>query len=48
MESGGFEQTGVTAGVWRAIDASANRAGEALRVLEDVVRFVLDDAMDVQ
>lgn len=44
MESGGFEQTGVTAGVWRAIDASANRAGEALRVLEDVVRFVLDDA----
>lgn len=31
------------AGIWRAIDASANRAGEALRVLEDVVRFVLDD-----
>lgn len=30
-------------GIWRAIDASANRAGEALRVLEDVVRFVLDD-----
>lgn len=30
-------------GVWRALDASANRAGEALRVLEDVVRFVLDD-----
>jgi len=43
MESGGFEQNGVTSGVWRAIDASANRAGEALRVLEDVVRFVLDD-----
>jgi len=33
-----------TAGVWRAIDASANRAGEALRVVEDVVRFVLNDA----
>ncbi|MGI9176931.1 MAG: thiamine phosphate synthase [Pirellulales bacterium] len=31
------------AGVWRAIDASANRAGEALRVLEDVLRFGLDD-----
>jgi thiamine-phosphate pyrophosphorylase len=32
------------AGLWRALDASANRAAEALRVLEDVVRFVLDDA----
>ena len=31
------------AGVWRALDASANRAAEALRVIEDVVRFVLDD-----
>jgi thiamine-phosphate pyrophosphorylase len=31
------------AGIWRSIDASANRAGEALRVLEDVVRFALDD-----
>jgi thiamine-phosphate pyrophosphorylase len=31
------------AGVWRAIDASANRAGEALRVLEDVARFALGD-----
>jgi thiamine-phosphate pyrophosphorylase len=31
------------AGLWRAIDASANRAAEALRVLEDVARFVLDD-----
>lgn len=30
-------------GVWRALDASANRAAEALRVLEDVFRFVLDD-----
>jgi len=30
-------------GVWRAIDASANRAAEALRVVEDAVRFALDD-----
>ncbi|MFM7185017.1 MAG: thiamine phosphate synthase [Planctomycetota bacterium] len=29
-------------GVWRALDASANRAGEALRVLEDAIRFGLD------
>ena len=29
---------------WRALDASANRAAEALRVIEDVLRFVLDDA----
>jgi thiamine-phosphate pyrophosphorylase len=28
----------------RIIDASANRAREALRVMEDVARFVLDDA----
>lgn len=34
---------GGAAGVWRAIDASANRAAEAIRVLEDVARFVLDD-----
>ena len=33
-----------SAGAWRAIDASANRAGEALRVIEDVLRFILDDA----
>ena len=32
------------AGAWRALDASANRAAEALRVIEDVLRFVLDDA----
>jgi len=30
-------------GIWRMIDASANRAAEALRVLEDVLRFGLDD-----
>jgi len=39
-EAGG---AGGTGGIWRAIDASANRAGEALRVLEDVLRFGLDD-----
>lgn len=32
------------AGVWRAIDAAANRAAEALRVVEDAARFALDDA----
>jgi thiamine-phosphate pyrophosphorylase len=37
-------QIGTATGAWRALDASANRAGEALRVIEDVVRFVLDDA----
>ena len=44
MKTSDFEPSGATAGIWRAIDASANRAGEALRVVEDVVRFVLDDA----
>jgi thiamine-phosphate pyrophosphorylase len=29
----------------RILDASANRAGEGLRVVEDYVRFVLDDPM---
>ena len=42
-EMGDSTQAGETTKVWRAIDASANRAGEALRVLEDVARFVLDD-----
>lgn len=44
MKPSDFEPFGATAGIWRAIDASANRAGEALRVVEDAVRFVLDDA----
>lgn len=44
MKTSDFEPGAAAAGVWRAIDASANRAGEALRVVEDVVRFVLDDA----
>ncbi|MCH8045856.1 MAG: thiamine phosphate synthase [Planctomycetes bacterium] len=30
-------------GVLRIIDAAANRAGEGLRVIEDYLRFVLDD-----
>ncbi len=32
-----------SAGAWRALDACANRAAEGVRVIEDVVRFVLDD-----
>jgi thiamine-phosphate pyrophosphorylase len=42
LEEGGDPQG--AAGAWRALDASANRAAEALRVIEDVLRFVLDDA----
>lgn len=34
----------VNAAVLRLLDANANRAREALRVLEDYARFVLDDA----
>ncbi|MGI9516292.1 MAG: thiamine phosphate synthase [Pirellulaceae bacterium] len=30
--------------VWRTIDANLNRAGEALRVIEDGLRFVIEDA----
>ncbi|MCP4640146.1 MAG: hypothetical protein GY851_06930, partial [bacterium] len=29
---------------WRIIDANLNRAREALRVIEEFARFVLDDA----
>ena len=43
LENSDFTQPGPMAGVWRALDASANRAGEALRVIEDVVRFVFSD-----
>lgn len=43
METGDFDSFAPAAGAWRAIDASANRAGEALRVLEDTLRFMLDD-----
>ena len=31
--------------VYRLLDATANRAGEALRVIEDYARFILDDAL---
>ena len=31
-------------GIWRILDAAENRAREGLRVVEDYVRFVLDDA----
>lgn len=39
------EQSGAAGGPWRLCDAAANRAAEALRVLEDVARFILDDAV---
>jgi len=44
-ESGELGESGWQggAGIWRMLDASANRASEALRVLEDVLRFGLDD-----
>ncbi len=42
-ENGIFVGAGGNAGAWRLLDASANRAGEALRVVEDVLRFMLDD-----
>lgn len=44
-ESGELGGTGGegASGIWRMIDASANRAAEAMRVLEDVLRFGLDD-----
>jgi thiamine-phosphate pyrophosphorylase len=31
--------------IWRVIDANLNRAGEGLRVLEDIARLVLGDAV---
>lgn len=37
-------QAGLTpSAAWRAFDAVGNRAAEAIRVVEDVVRFMLDD-----
>jgi thiamine-phosphate pyrophosphorylase len=48
MKTAGVAQSGEEAGVWRLLDASANRAAEALRVVEDVVRFVLNDAQLTQ
>src|SRR5947209_2623925 len=35
----------LTGPLLRLLDANANRAREALRVLEDYVRFILDDAV---
>ena len=37
-------QSKASVGAWRMLDASANRAAEAIRVLEDALRFILDDA----
>jgi thiamine-phosphate pyrophosphorylase len=37
------DRPAASAGAWRALDASANRAGEAVRVIEDTLRFLLDD-----
>ena len=44
-EPDGASGPGPSAGIWRAVDASANRASEALRVIEDVVRYTLDDVV---
>jgi thiamine-phosphate pyrophosphorylase len=38
-----FPSPNASIGILRAIDANGNRAREAVRVLEDYVRFVLDD-----
>ena len=43
-----FPKPPMNANIVRLIDASANRAREGLRVVEDYVRFVLDDAMATQ
>lgn len=43
METGAPTSPTTPAAAWRACDASANRAGEALRVIEDTLRFMLDD-----
>ena len=42
-ESNGQAGSGCATAAWRAFDAVGNRAVEAIRVLEDVVRFMLDD-----
>ena len=44
LETGDGGRSEVAGGPWRLCDAAANRAAEAIRVLEDVARFVLDDA----
>lgn len=37
------DKAGSHAGLYRVLDAAANRAGEGLRVMDDFARFVLDD-----
>ena len=44
MEEIESEKDGSVVGIWRTLDASANRSAEAVRVLEDVLRFCLNDA----
>ena len=36
-------RTAISWRAWRILDAAANRAGEGLRVIEDYLRFALDD-----
>lgn len=48
METDDQAWVGAAAAAWRVLDASANRAGEALRVIEDVLRFALDDPLLTQ
>jgi thiamine-phosphate pyrophosphorylase len=44
MEEIESEIDGSVVGIWRTLDASANRSAEAVRVLEDILRFCLNDA----
>jgi thiamine-phosphate pyrophosphorylase len=44
MEEMKSERNGAAVGIWRTLDASANRSAEAVRVLEDILRFGLNDA----
>ena len=44
MEEIGPEKAGSVVGIWRTLDASANRSAEAVRVLEDILRFCVNDA----
>ena len=44
MEEIESEKDGSVVGIWRTLDASANRSAEAVRVLEDILRFCLNDA----
>ena len=44
MEEIESERNGSVVGIWRTLDASANRSAEAVRVLEDILRFGLNDA----